>query len=171
MQAPIFTDPLKYVPSLQSPVVPAGAPAGACAKQSWGIKSAANSAISLTTFFIVLSPFGASESQRADGLHRFTPLTNMSSDSLAALWFAFSARIVVRCGGEAAPHSAGGRKPGALITKVLNKADSACADDRHAGRAEAAPGWLARWAGQNGDWAAATEAAAFGIAGGRLARS
>jgi hypothetical protein len=74
VQAPIFTDPLKYDPSLQSPVVPAGAPAGACAKQSWGIKSATNSAIRLATFFIVLSPFGACESQRADGLDHFTPI-------------------------------------------------------------------------------------------------
>jgi hypothetical protein len=74
VQAPIFTDPLKYVPSLQSPVVPAGAPAGACAKQSWGIKSAANSAIRLTVFFILLSPFGAFKSWRTDGLDHFTPI-------------------------------------------------------------------------------------------------
>jgi hypothetical protein len=100
VQAPTFTDPLKYVPSLQSPVVPAGAPAGACAKQSWGIKSATNSAKRLTTFFIVRSPFGAGESQRADEVHGFTPLSNMSSDSLEAPFFAFSARILRRCGGE-----------------------------------------------------------------------
>jgi hypothetical protein len=100
VQAPIFTDPLKYDPSLQSPVVPAGAPAGACAKQSWGIKSATDSAIRLTTFFIVRSPFGAFQTRHTDGLDGFTLLSNMSSDSLEAAFFAFPARILRRCGEE-----------------------------------------------------------------------
>lgn len=56
VQAPSLTVPLKYVPSLQSPVVPAGALAGACATHSWAVRSAANNAIKLTSVFIVLSP-------------------------------------------------------------------------------------------------------------------
>jgi hypothetical protein len=52
VQAPILIFPVKYVPSLQSPVAPAGAPAGACAMQSCETTIADMSAIERIIVFI-----------------------------------------------------------------------------------------------------------------------
>jgi hypothetical protein len=40
-QAPLLLAAVLYVPSLQSPVVPAGAPAGTCDVKGWAIMTAA----------------------------------------------------------------------------------------------------------------------------------
>ena len=52
LQAPDLLAAVEYVPSLQSPVAPAGAPAGACAMQSWEAKRPVKSAIELIILFI-----------------------------------------------------------------------------------------------------------------------
>jgi len=60
LQAPDLLDAVEYVPSLQSPVAPAGAPAGACATQICNVRSPAESAIKGNILFI-FPPWGLRE--------------------------------------------------------------------------------------------------------------